>query len=128
MTADPYYGTFIEEGFFVNTDLYVKYEEEILETVRSHSWHERAGKHSETEVDHVEVILVTESNLYDLSMIDLDDYMHERFYDFMTEEDSLEFQEDQSIRMEPKEMVTITKDRYEELLEMEAAYKLIVEQ
>lgn len=125
MSASPWYGQEIEEGFFVSKPLFDKHKDSILAVANGFSWHERAGKHSETDVENVDVITVTEENHYDLSMIDTQDYIEEMFYDYedFTEEDISQLIEDKKFRLAPRAMVTITKERYDELLRIEDKFQ-----
>lgn len=128
MQAEPSYGTSIDEGFFVRQKLFEKYEGGFRHLAETFCWYERAGKHSETMVDHTSYTVVTEENLYDLSMVDSMDYIDEYMQEYDLSEDELEeLAQDQKIRVQPKEMVTITKERYEKLLEIERAYQFVMD-
>lgn len=126
MQAEPSYGTSIDEGFFVGQKLFEKYEDDFRRVAETFCWYERAGKHSETMVDHISYTVVTDENLYDFSMVDAMDYIDEYMQAYDLSEDELEeLAQDQKIRVQPKAMVTITKERYDELLEIEAAWEFI---
>lgn len=128
MQAEPSYGTSIDEGFFVGQKLFEKYEDDFRRVAETFCWYERAGKHSETMVDHISYTVVTDENLYDFSMVDAMDYIDEYMQEYDLSEDELEeLAQDQKIRVEPKEMVTITKERYDELLKIEKGLNIFLD-